>query len=207
NQPEIINFVETGIIFPATLDRNRSRGLETRLDLAPVHGFSGFVSYTNFHIYGFAPITGGLFLGEALDLLARSGVRINIEEDQRNTAVFEARYDQKRSHIWLAFGGRHDSGYSIELEPDANEAEFAAEFPEKILEQVNLERGFVKPHTILSFSVGKDFRINDHVGLTGQFNIENLTNNFHLITFESVFSGTTVGRPRSFSGKLSISFK
>ncbi|HEX6717525.1 MAG TPA: TonB-dependent receptor [Pyrinomonadaceae bacterium] len=207
NQPEIINFVETGIIFPATLDRNRSKGLETRLDLAPVKGFSGFVSYTNFHIYGFAPITGGLFLGEALDLLARSGERINIEEDQRNTAVFEARYDERRSHLWLAFGGRHDSGYSIELEPDASEAEFSAEFPVKILEQVNLERGFVKPHIVLNFSAGKEFKISEHVGLTGQFNIENLTDKFYLITFESVFSGTTVGRPRSFSGKVSVSFK
>jgi hypothetical protein len=207
NQPEIINFVETGIIFPATLDRNRSRGLETRLDLAPVHGFSGFLSYTNFHIYGFAPITGGLFLGEALDLLARSGERINIEEDQRNTAVFEARYDEKRSHLWFAFGGRHDSGYSIELEPDASEEEFAEEFPEEILEQVNLERGFVKPHTVLNFSVGKNFKFNERVALTGQFNIENLTDKFHLITFESVFSGTTVGRPRTFSGRIGISFK
>ncbi len=207
NQPEITNFLETGIIFPATLDRNRSKGLETRLDLARVGGFSGFVSYTNFHIYGFAPITGGLFLGEAVDLLSRSGQRIKIEEDQRNTGVFEARYDHARSKIWLTFSGRHDSGYTVELDPDVTEEEFVGEFPERILDRVNFQRGFIKPHTILNFSIGREFKLNDRVGLAGQFNIENLTNKFYLITFESVFSGTTIGRPRGFSGRLSVNFK
>jgi len=84
NPPEITNFLETGIIFPANLDHSRSKGVETRLDLAHVGGLSAFVSYTNFHIYGYAPITGGLFLGEAVDKLSRAGQRVNIEEDQRN---------------------------------------------------------------------------------------------------------------------------
>ncbi|HEY0378143.1 MAG TPA: TonB-dependent receptor [Pyrinomonadaceae bacterium] len=207
NQPEIINFLETGIIFPATLDRNRSKGIENRLDLARIRGFSGFVSYTNFHIYGFAPITGGLFLGEAVDTLSRSGEKINIEEDQRNTVAFEARYDRLPQHFWVVFSGRHDSGYSVELEPDADSEEFAEEFPEEILEQVNLERGFVKPHTVLNLAVGKEFNLSEHVSLVGQFNVENFTNKFYLTTFESVFSGTAIGRPRSFSGRLSIDFK
>jgi len=207
NQPEITNFLETGIIFPATLDRNRSKGIENRLDLARVHGFSGFISYTNFHIYGFAPITGGLFLGEAVDTLSRSGQRVKIEEDQRNTVVFETRYDHLPRHFWALFTGRHDSGYSIELDPDVTREEFASEFPARILDQVNFGRGFVRPHTILNFAVGKEFNLSEHVSLVGQFNIENLTNKFYLITFESVFSGTAIGRPRAVSGKLGVNFK
>jgi outer membrane receptor protein involved in Fe transport len=207
NPPEITNFLETGIIFPANLDRSRSRGVEARLDLARVHGFSGHVSYTNLHIYGFAPITGGLFLGEAIDLRERAGQRVNIEEDQRNTVVFEALYDKLPAHFWLAFGGRHDSGFSVELEPDSNAEEFAQEFPKEILDRVNFDRGFIRPHTVLGLSIGRDFALNDHVGLSGQVNFHNLTDEFYLITFESVFSGTTVGRQRSYSGKLSFSFK
>jgi TonB-dependent receptor-like protein/carboxypeptidase family protein len=208
NPPEITNFLETGIIFPATLDHSRSKGIETRLDLARVNGFSGFVSYTNLHIYGFSPITGGLFLGEAVDLSMRPpGSRINIEEDQRNTVVFQGMYDKLPGKFWMAFGGRHDSGFSVELEPDATRAEFATEFPEKVLDRVNFERGFVKPHTVLDLSVGRDFAINEHVSLSGQFNIRNIADRFYLITFESVFSGTTIGRPRSYNGKLSLNFK
>ena len=165
------------------------------------------MSYTNFHIYGFAPITGGLFLGEAVDSLSRSGQKIKIEEDQRNTAVFELRYDHMRSHFFAAFSGRHDSGYSVELDPDVTREEFVGEFPDKILDRVNFEGGFVKPHTVLNVSVGKDFKLNDRASLSGQFNVENLTNNFYLITFESVFSGTAIGRPRSYSGRLTVNLK
>jgi outer membrane receptor for Fe3+-dicitrate len=208
NPPEITNFLETGIIFPATLDHSRSKGIETRLDLARVGGFSGFASYTNLHIYGFSPITGGLFLGEAVDISMRpAGSRINIEEDQRNTLVFQMMYDNLPGKLWAAFGGRHDSGFAVELEPDASEEEFAMEFPEKILDRVNFDRGFIKPHTVFDFSIGRDFRLNEHVSLSGQFNIQNLADAFYLITFESVFSGTTVGRPRNYSGKLSFNFK
>jgi outer membrane receptor protein involved in Fe transport len=207
NPPEITNFLETGLIFPATLDHSRSKGIETRLDLARVHGFSGYVSYTNLHIYGFAPITGGLFLGEAVDLSQRPGSRINIEEDQRNTLAFQFMYDRLPGGFWTAFGGRHDSGFSVELEPDANIEEFAMEFPEKVLDRVNFERGFIKPHTVFNWSIGKDIRLNEHLTLSGQFNIQNLVDQFYLITFESVFSGTTIGRPRNYSGRLSLNFK
>ena len=208
NPPEITNFLETGIIFPATLDHSRSKGIETRLDLARVGGISGFASYTNLHIYGFSPITGGLFLGEAVDISMRpAGSRINIEEDQRNTLVFQMMDDKLPGKLWAAFGGRHDSGFAVELEPDASEEEFAMEFPEKILDRVNFDRGFIKPHTVFDFSIGRDFRLNEHVSLSGQFNIQNLGDTFYLITFESVFSGTTVGRPRNYSGKLSFNFK
>lgn len=207
NPPEIVNFLETGIIFPATLSKSRSKGVETRLDIIPTHGFSAFVSYTNLHIYGFAPITGGLFLGEAVDLFSRSGQRVNIEEDQRNTVVFQTRYDRLPGKAWISFGGRHDSGFSVELEPDASIEEFQKEFPQRVLNQVNFDRGFIKPHTVLNLSIGKDMPINEHLTLSGQFNIQNLADKFYLITFESVFSGTTIGRPRNYSGKLTLSFK
>lgn len=207
DSPDITNFLETGIVFPVSLARNRSKGIETRLDLAPVRGLSAFASYTNLHLYGFAPITGGLFLGEAIDLRSRAGQRVHNEEDQRNTAVFQAMYDRLPGKFWAAFGGRHDSGYSVELEPGASEEEFAKEFPEKILDRVNFEQGFIEPHTVLDFSIGREFRVNEHVSISGQFNIQNLADTFYLITFESVFSGTTIGRPRNYSGRLSFNFK
>ncbi|MBV9211027.1 MAG: TonB-dependent receptor, partial [Acidobacteria bacterium] len=133
--------------------------------------------------------------------------RIKIEEDQRNTAVFEARYDALPGRVWLLFTGRHDSGFTVELEPGTTRADFAGEFSDRILDEVNFERGFIRPHTVLNLSVGRDFRLSERVGLTGQVNLENLTNNFYLITFESIFSGTTIGRPRSVSGRLSFNFK
>ncbi|MEK6302340.1 MAG: TonB-dependent receptor [Acidobacteriota bacterium] len=204
---EATSFFETGIIFPATLDSSRSMGVEARLDVARVGGFSAFVSYTNLRIYGFAPLIGGLFLGEAVELRSKVGQRVNNEEDQRNTVVFQAMYDRLPGGVWMAFGGCHDSGFSIELEADTTPADFARDFSAKILDWVNFERGFIKPHTVLDFSIGKDIKLNEHVSLSAQFNVRNLANTFYLISFESVSSGTTVGRPRNYSGKLSLDFK
>ncbi|HSO74676.1 MAG TPA: TonB-dependent receptor, partial [Blastocatellia bacterium] len=207
NPSEATSFFETGIIFPATLDSSRSMGIESRLDVARVGGFSAFVSYTNLRIYGFAPLIGGLFLGEAVELRSKAGQRVANEEDQRNTLVFQAMYDRLPGGVWIAFGGRHDSGYAIEIEEDTTPENFARDFSEKILDRVNFERGFIKPHTVLDFSIGKDVRISEHVSVSAQFNIRNILDTFYLISFESVSSGTTVGRPRNWSGKLSLDFK
>ena len=207
NPTEATSFFETGIIFPATLDRSRSTGIESRLDVARVGGFSAFVSYTNLRIYGFAPLIGGLFLGEAVELRSKAGERVANEEDQRNTLVFQAMYDRLPGGVWMAFGGRHDSGYAIELEEETNSENFAGDFSAKILDRVNFERGFIKPHTVLDFSIGKDIKVGERVSLSAQFNIRNILDSFYLISFESVSSGTAVGRARNYSGKLSLEFK
>jgi len=96
---------------------------------------------------------------------------------------------------------------SVELDPDVTRADFENEFPAKILDQVNFERGFVKPRTIFNAYAGKEFALSEHVRMLGQINVENLFDKFYLFTFESVFSGTAIGRPRSVSGRLSFNFK
>jgi outer membrane receptor protein involved in Fe transport len=206
NNAEIINFIETEVAFPATLARSRSKGIEARLDLAQVRGFSGYASYTNLNIYGIAPITGGLFLGEAAELRDQAGRRIKNEEDQRNTIVFEARYEYEPARIWIAFGGRHDSGFAVELDEDSSIEDFEGRFPRRILGEVNLARGFIKPHTVLQLSAGKSFRLNERARVVGQFNLHNLSDRFYLITFGSLFTGTNIGRPRSYSASLGIRY-
>jgi len=171
-----------------------------------VGGWSGFVSYTNLHIYGFAPLTGGLFLGEAIDLSHRAGQRVNIEEDQRNTAAFQLMYDRLPKKIWAAIGGRHDSGYSVER-GEADASELAARFPARVLNEVNFERGFIRPHSVFDFAAGRDFGFSEHVALAAQLNVQNLADKFYLITFDSLSSGVAIGRPRAVSGKMTLSFK
>ena len=107
----------------------------------------------------------------------------------------------------MAFGGLHDSGFAIELDADTTPENFARDFSKKILDRVNFERGFIKPHTVLDLSIGKDIKLSERVRLSAQFNMRNIADRFYLISFESVSSGTTVGRPRNYSGKLSFDFK
>ena len=72
---------------------------------------------------------------------------------------------------------------------------------------MNFERGFIKPHTVFDFAVGRDFALNERLSLSAQFNIQNLADRFYLITFDSLSSGVAIGRPRSYSSKLTLSFK
>ena len=61
--------------------------------------------------------------------------------------------------------------------------------------------------TILDFSVGADLMQKERVSMNLQFDAQNLTNELFLYNFESVFSGTHVGYPRLFSGRLALRFK
>ena len=83
----------------------------------------------------------------------------------------------------------------------------AAGFDPRLFPEIDFQRGRVRPRTLLDFSVGADLRRQERVSINLQFDIQNLTNELFLYNFESVFSGTHVGYPRLFSGKLSFRFK
>ena len=55
-------FLGTTIIFPNAVAHGWASGIDVRLDVAPQHGWSGFVSYSNSRVQQAGPITGGLFL-------------------------------------------------------------------------------------------------------------------------------------------------
>jgi hypothetical protein len=200
-------FLDTGIIFPVTISRGRATGTEARLDFGSYRGLSGYVSYANARVFGVTPIIGGLFLGEALQSLANPNQVFAADHDARNSGQFQIGYNHK-SGWWTTLGGRYDSGYPVDLET-GDRTEFAAENPDvssRILDEVDFERGRTKPHLILNFSAGVDLFRQDRTKVSLQFDVQNLTDRFFLYNFESVFSGTHVGFPRLYSGRLSVTF-
>jgi outer membrane receptor for Fe3+-dicitrate len=76
-----------------------------------------------------------------------------------------------------------------------------------LFSEIDFQRGRVRPRTILDFSIGADLMQKERVSLNLQFDVQNLTNELFLYNFQSVFSGTHVGYPRLFSGRLSLRFK
>ena len=96
----------------------------------------------------------------------------------------------------------------MDVEPGTTLADFvAAGFDPRLFDKIDFQRGRVKPRTILDFSVGADLMQKERVSMNIQFDVQNLTNELFLYNFESVFSGTHVGAPRLFSGRLNIRFK
>lgn len=201
-------FFDTGIIFPISISSGRVTGEEVRLESTEVRGFRGFISYANARAYGVTPINGGLFLGEAVESLDEPGQIFANDHDQRNSAQFQLSYSHHRSGFYAIFGGRYDSGYPTDVEPGTTLADFIAEgFDPRLYDEIDFRRGRTRPRTILNLSVGADLLRQERASLTLQFDIQNLTNELFLYNFESVFSGTHVGFPRLFSGRLVLRFK
>jgi outer membrane receptor protein involved in Fe transport len=201
-------FFETGIIFPITISSGRVTGEELRLESTEIYGFHGFVSYANARAFGVTPITGGLFLGEDPQDLFLHGLKFANDHDQRNEAQFQLSYNHHRSGLYASFSGRYDSGVPTDVEPGTTLADFVAQgFDPRLYNEIDFQRGRVRPRTVLDFSVGADLMQKERVSMNLQFDVQNLTNELFLYNFESVFSGTHVGYPRLFSGRLTLRFK
>src|SRR5215216_4459981 len=200
-------FFETGVIFPIAISRGRVTGEELRLESTDVRGFRGFVSYANAHAYGVTPIIGGLFLGEDVQSLELAGQKFSADHDQRNSLQFQVSYNHPKG-VYAIFNGRYDSGVPTDVEPGTTPAQFtAAGFDPRLYNEIDFQRGRVRPRTILNLSVGADLFQKERTSLNVQFDVQNLTNEMFLYNFESVFSGTHVGFPRLFSGRLALRFK
>lgn len=201
-------FFDTGIIFPITISRGRVTGEELRLESSEIKGFRGSLSYANARAYGVTPISGGLFLGDAVQSLRRQGLIFPADHDVRNTAQFQLSYSNKPTGIYAIFSGRYDSGVPTDVEPGTTLSNFVAGgFDPRLYNEIDFQRGRVRPRTILNFSVGADVFQRERTSLNVQLDIQNLTNELFLYNFESVFSGTHIGYPRLFSGRMSLRFK
>lgn len=201
-------FFETGVIFPIAISTGRVTGEEIRLETTDIRGFHGSFSLANARAYGVTPINGGLFLGEDTQSLRVAGIKFANDHDQRNEAQFQLGYNHRPSGIYATLSGRYDSGVPTDVEPGTTLAQFVANgFDSRLYNEIDFQRGRVRPRTLLDFSIGADLLRNERVSVNMQFDVQNLTNELFLYNFESVFSGTHVGYPRLFSGRLGIRFK
>ncbi|MDQ2975371.1 MAG: TonB-dependent receptor [Acidobacteriota bacterium] len=201
-------FFETGVIFPIAISSGRVTGEELRLETTDIRGFHGSLSFANARAYGVTPINGGLFLGENTQSLRVSGLKFPNDHDQRNEGQFQLGYNHRPSGIYATLSGRYDSGVPTDVQPGTTLAQFVADgFDPRLYNEIDFQRGRVKPRTLLDFSIGADLLRKERVSMNVQFDVQNLTNQLFLYNFQSVFSGTHVGYPRMFSGRLGIRFK
>jgi outer membrane receptor protein involved in Fe transport len=194
-------FFNTTVIFPNSVAKGYSRGVDVRLDVPERRGFSGYVSYTNQRVLQTGPINGGLFLTEEFIEIG-PGTKFIPDQDQRNTGSFALNYQHRRSRLLLSFCGRHESGVPLEVEADRLEELKAAPGAEL----ANFDRGRVKPRTIFNISAGLTLFNRDRVASSIQFNIQNVFDRAFAYNFGNPFEGTHFGIPRRWSGTLEFSF-
>jgi hypothetical protein len=186
----------TTIVFPVAVAGADIRGTEVRADLLPWRGWSGYLSYANARATASGPLVGGLFLGHEEGKLTGSGAKFAADQDERNEAQVGTTYNH-RSGASLNFTARYDSGIPTEFDI----VDFAG-FDSRIQQQLDPVRLRLKPRTVMNTSAGLELMRESRFPISLEVGINNLTNHFYLYNFQSVFSGTHVGRPREIAARI-----
>jgi outer membrane receptor for Fe3+-dicitrate len=196
--------LDTGVSFPIAFAKARIFGEEVRVEVPQWGRFSGYLSYANQSGIAQGPITGGLFLGsEAANLLTDTS-KFAVTQDQRNTLRGRARFQAPR-RSWLAMSVQYGSG--LPADTGAADPNFLlAQYGPEILNQVNLERGRVRPNLSLEAAAGAELYRKEQRSAEIQIQVSNLADRVNVINFASLFSGTAVAPPRSVSAKMRLTF-
>ena len=206
NFPDDSLLLNSGVSFPIAFSKGEVYGYEAKIDVPRWGAFSGFLSYANMVGRGITPVSGGLFLGDEADELLQSHGSFPITQDQRNTVRARVRF-QAHPHVWLALGGRYNSGLPVEIEGGPTNDDFVrAQYGQRILDRVNFSRGRTRPSSAVDASLGWDIWRQERRSVRLTFDALNLTDRLNVINFSGVFSGTAVEPPRSFSVRLRSEF-
>ena len=183
-------FLGTTIIFPNAVAHGWASGIDVRLDVAPQHGWSGFVSYSNSLVQQAGPITGGLFLEDDVADLA-DGERFTPDHDQRNVAA--AGLSFVRDGFSASASARFESGTPLQPgDEDLDELEDRSG-----AELVDFARGRVRPRRTLDLSFAQRVRRTAGADLSFRLSLLNVTNARWAYNFGNPFSGTHFGPGRT----------
>lgn len=200
DQQDNNNFLNTGVIFPITLQKIRVKGAEARVTLLPVRGISGSLSATRSRAISTPPFTGGLFLGNDAIALLSAGPFV-IDHDQALSLHGNLQYSH-RSGVWISGSVRYDSG----LVSNPSDPAVVAADPDyaDLLPLVNLESSpaRVRPRTISDLAIGYGGGDGQRWEVIGE--VSNVTDRPGLYNFQSVFVGTRLIAPRAFSLRLRL---
>jgi len=89
---------------------------------------------------------------------------------------------------------------------DGTEQTAIAQYGTQIVNRVNFTRGRVKPSLAIDASAGVELWKHDNVNMKMQADVENLNNRLNVIDFAGLFSGNSIGPPRSFALRFDTLF-
>lgn len=200
-------FQNTGIVFPLAFASGDLHGWNVRFDMTPVGGFRGYASVGHVRAIYVPPFAGGLFLDAgAVDDF--NGGPFLIDHDQNLSVQGSLSYDIAKTGVWVAGTVRYDSGLvtgadipTLQADPDNS---FAIPY---IVAGPNtgLDPNRIQPRTTFNFSLGADLsKYGVPVSLQGD--LLNAFDKQGLYNILSTFGGTHVIPPRTYAGRVRVSF-
>ncbi len=205
NSADSDQFYNTGIVFPVAAARGRFHGMDLRLDLAEIHGFSGYLSAGTVRTVFRTPTVGGLSGAEGSD--GPAGQPYLIDHDEKLNVQLGLRWQQ--GSFFAQAVGRYDSGL-VAGEPGdvAGNPDYAFGIPYVRVENDRLVGPVyrIRPRTVWNVNLGRTFPVGAGRTLQATASLLNVFDEKGLYNFLSTFGGTHVIPPRTLALGLKYSF-
>lgn len=192
-------FLNTGVLFPVAAAKGAFHGVNIRFDLAPVQGFSGYLSLGRTRAVFEAPLVGGLQL-EAPEFAP--GERFLIDHDQKLSAQLGLRWEGASDFVQVI--GRHDSGL-VGGDPAEVAGNPDFDFGNRFARQDSDGTWRVQARTTWNLSAGHQFRLDRRRSIQFSADLLNAFDAQGLYNFLSVFGGTHV-IPRTLALRVKVKF-
>jgi hypothetical protein len=200
NAGDNAQFLNTGVLFPVGADRGIFRGMNLRLDLVPVKGWSAYLSLGRTRAIFQAPLVGGLQL-EAPEALP--GTRFLIDHDQKLSAQLGLTYEREGFHAQIM--GRYDSGL-VAASPAAAQGNPDYAFGTSYVRLDSEGTWRIQPRTTWDLSLGQEWKLAATRRLALGLDLLNATDAKGLYNFLSTFGGTHVIPPRTLAARVKWKF-
>ena len=176
------------IVTSVNIAKAKITGIETVQEIRPPGPFSAYLNVALNHAHGRGPITGGFFPADEPQGF------FDLDHDQRLSVLGSATYSLKQAYASLT--GTYGSGLTNGVDPaDCNCSYGTGLF--------DFNKGIkVNPSFIVNGSTGFSFAFGRAL-VRPEFYIDNIFDKKYLLK-GAFFSGASVGRPRMFQFRLSI---
>jgi hypothetical protein len=106
--------------------------------------------------------------------------------------------------LWIALGADYNTG--LPFQPDLTPQQYATEYGQVVVNNLNFNRDRISPYFTQNVSVGADLYQHEKRSLRLQADVANLSNTLEVIDFGGLFSGNALGPSRQYTFRLVTSF-
>lgn len=198
NAADTGQFLNTGVVFPVGMSHGDFHGWNLRAELAPVNGFSGYLSLGRTRARVEAPVVGGLQLDPPE---AAPGTWFLIDHDQKYSGQLGVNWEG--SALRLGAVCRYDSGL-VAGDPAGAGSDYAFGLPYVTQDSEGTWR--TKSRTVWNFTSGYSLPLAGKRKVDVGFDLMNAFNKQALFDFMSECGGTHVIPPRTWAAHVKYQF-
>jgi hypothetical protein len=205
NAADNSQFLNTGILYPIAAAKGKFHGMDLRIDVIPVHGWSGYFSAGTVRTLFYDPTVGGLDAATT----ANNALPYLIDHDQKLTMQLGVRYEHRGFYGQVV--GRYDSGLvagdptapGVAGNPDYS---FGIPYVHEVHDSLVGDYWRVNPRTVWNLSLGQEFKLTDRKSLLAEMDLLNVFDEKAIYNFLSTFGGTHVIPPRTLAARVKYRF-